>query len=321
MTGKERVAATIRGEDRDRMPIYGWLFNKDFRPKVVKKYGSLDGFEDKYEFDMEHLFPKTDVYDKDKYDYIKDTFFEDALPEIEFLDPLTASDFSSTEIAVAYHREKTGRFTYAQTPGCFEFLNNIFGIENHLAYLLMHTEQLAELYMKLARRNIIYAEKLIDIGVDMIHVSDDWGAQTGPMFSEKLWWDIVYPSHKLLIDAVKNRGAFISLHCDGNCAPLLDGIVALGYDVVHPYQESAGMDFDLYFDQYRDKFTIFGGLDIQTTLGFGNYEKLEAEIRRVISKFKDGGMILCTTHMIQPHCTIEEAEFAYDLIAKLIHNQ
>jgi uroporphyrinogen decarboxylase len=117
---------------------------------------------------------------------------------------------------------------------------------------------------------------------------------------------------------VRERGGYLSLHSDGNVTQVLDGIVELGYNVLHPYQESAGMSYDLYFEKYADKFTVMGGLDIQTTLGFGDLDKLRSEIERILKKFAKRGMMFCTTHFVQDHCSIEELTFAYDLVYDLV---
>lgn len=77
------------------------------------------------------------------------------------------------------------------------------------------------------------------------------------------------------------------------------------------------MDLELYKQKYRKSFTVLGGLDVQTTIGFGNYDKLRQEIERVVGMFRDGGLLFCTTHFVQDHCTIEELTFAYDLVYKL----
>jgi uroporphyrinogen decarboxylase len=316
MTGKERVARTIRRQPADRMPVYGWVNNGEFQKKVEAKYGSIAGFHDKYEFDMYHLFPPSGPFKAKRHTY-KDTFYDDALPEIEFTDP---DDLPYDSVKPDMERN-AGRFIYAQAPGCFECMNGVWGIENHLAYLIMHTDQIRELYQKLAQWTVKHVSNLLDLGVDMIHISDDWGSQSGMLFSMDIWHDLVYPYHKAVAKAVKERGAFLSLHCDGNFSAALDGICDIGYDVVHPYQESAGMDYGLYFQKYKDNFLIHGGLDVQTTIGFGDYERLEREIRRVYARFKDHGLLFCTTHMIQPHCTLEEAEFAYDLIYRLVREE
>jgi uroporphyrinogen decarboxylase len=129
---------------------------------------------------------------------------------------------------------------------------------------------------------------------------------------------MIFPYHKITCDAVKERGAYLSLHSDGNVNQVLDGIVELGYDVVHPYQESAGMDFQRYLSGYRDTFSLMGGLDVQTTIGFGNYDRLKSDIERVLGLFKDGGLLFCTSHYVQDHCTIEELTYAYDLIYDVV---
>jgi len=58
---------------------------------------------------------------------------------------------------------------------------------------------------------------------------------------------------------------------------------------------------------------MMGGLDIQTTLGFNRRDFLAAEIERILRMFADGGLLFCTSHYVQDHCTIDELTFAYDL--------
>ena len=74
------------------------------------------------------------------------------------------------------------------------------------------------------------------------------------------------------------------------------------------------MDLSEYKAKYRGFFTAMGGLDVQTTIGFGDYDRLRREIQRVLGMFPDGGLLFCTTHFVQDHCTIDELTFAYDLV-------
>ena len=53
------------------------------------------------------------------------------------------------------------------------------------------------------------------------------------------------------------------------------------------------------------------------TLGFDKREFLEQEIRRVMGMFRDGGMLFCTSHFVQDHCTMDELTFAFDLVKDL----
>jgi len=145
----------------------------------------------------------------------------------------------------------------------------------------------------------------------MVHVSDDWGAQRSLIFSPTMLKDMVVPYHKPAIAAAKKRGVFVSMHSDGNVNDALPFIVELGYDVIHPYQISANMDYDVYFKNYSDKFTLLGGMDIQATIGFGNLDAVRDEIENVTTKFKDRGILLCTTHYVQDNCSIEELDFVF----------
>jgi uroporphyrinogen decarboxylase len=109
----------------------------------------------------------------------------------------------------------------------------------------------------------------------------------------------------------------LSLHCDGNFDSVIDGVIDLGYDVVHPYQESAGMDLQKFKEKYIDSIVVMGGLDVQTTIGFGKLDFLKSEIERVMRMFADGGLLYCTTHFVQNHCTIDELTFAFDTIYEI----
>ena len=77
------------------------------------------------------------------------------------------------------------------------------------------------------------------------------------------------------------------------------------------------MSYDLYLDKYTDSFAIMGGVCVQTAIGILPQDKLEAEIRRVFKTLKGKRWIACTSHFVQDHCSIEDLEFAFDLIYKL----
>ena len=117
---------------------------------------------------------------------------------------------------------------------------------------------------------------------------------------------------------VRKRGTYLSLHTDGNVRQIVDGIIKLGYQVLHPFQESAGMDLADFKKRYRQALTVMGGLDVQTTIGFGKRDFLKAEIERVLGMFKDGGLLYCTSHFVQDHCTVDELTFAYDHIYRTV---
>jgi len=320
MNSTERVRATIIGQPIDRQPIFGWVsFN--LGNEIAARWGSVEAFEDKYEFDIAHLFGGPDSFDLSVINSIAPVGSEDLTPDLLvdrpiFVSPNNIEDYERLRVDLAHHKARE-RFCYVQTPGFFEQFNTVFGIENHLMWLALYPDELNELYRRQAEWTIQFADHCIDLGIDMIHISDDWGAQKDIMFSPKLWWSIIYPHLKTVVDHVHSRGAFCSLHSDGCVMKVADGIAKLGFDVVHPWQESAGMDYDIYLERYADRFAILGGVCVQSAIGIMPRDELESEIRRVFKKLRGKRWIVCTSHFVQNHCSIEDLEFAYDLIYKL----
>ncbi|MBQ8511715.1 MAG: hypothetical protein IJ497_03805 [Clostridia bacterium] len=319
MNSTERVRRTILGQETDRQPIYGWV-SANLSDEITAEYGSVAAFEDKYEFDAAHLFAGPGAFRKDVIKRLR-AENEELTPDILldediFTDPDVYDSYNSVSAALAFHKQRD-RFCYIQTPGFFEQFNGIFGIENQLLYLAMYPDELAELYRRQAQWTLKFADRCIERGVDMIHISDDWGAQKDLMFSPKLWRELIFPNMKTVADHVHERGCFVSLHSDGCVAKVTDGIVELGLDVVHPWQESAGMSYDLWLDNYADKFAILGGVCVQSAIGILPKDQLESEIRRVFSTLRGKRWICCTTHYVQNHCSMEDLGFAFDLIYRL----
>ena len=77
------------------------------------------------------------------------------------------------------------------------------------------------------------------------------------------------------------------------------------------------MSLDAYKQHHSADFVVMGGLDVQTTIGFGNLDRLRADIERVMRMFSAGGLLFCTTHFVQDHCTMDELEFAFDTAYEL----
>jgi uroporphyrinogen decarboxylase len=321
MISRERVIKVIQHGKPDRMPIYGWV-RGNLDKQICASFGSVEAFEDRYEFDLTHIFGGPSPYCSDELQSLRDrcggTVEPSALLEVELSNPNEQSAYDVIRQQLEHHKIQRGRFAYVQTPGIFECLNEPFGIQDHLMYLALYESELAEVYRRQAEWNRQFTMNCLDLGVDMIHVSDDWGAQNGLMFNPDVWRRLIFPYHKTTCDAVRKRGGYLSLHSDGNISQVLDGIVELGYQVVHPFQESAGMDLQDFRERYMDSFVVMGGLDVQTTIGFGNTDKLKSEIERVIRMFADGGLIFCTSHFVQDHCTIEELTLAYDWVYELV---
>ncbi len=317
MTSKELVINTMKGSNPGRTPLYGWV-RENLSEPISERFGSVENFEDYYRFDLAHIFGGPGLWG-DEFKRVRDSGVEitpEVLLDVPMNDPDNIDNYRSVVNALRHHHDRE-RFCYMQTNGIFEAMNGAFGIENHLLYMALYPDELFEVYKRLAGWNIRAAEHFSELGVDGIHVSDDWGAQNSLLFSRRMFDDMILPCHKRMVEAYKKHGVLVSLHSDGCVAPVLDLIPEMGYDFIHPWQENAGMPYSLYLDNYSDKFGILGGVCVQSTLGFGDLVRLESEIRRVFALLKGKRWACCTTHFVQNHCSIDELVFAFDLMRKL----
>ena len=319
MNSRQLTAKVIRGEKTNRTPVYGWV-SANLDKEITAEFGSVRNFEDHYEYDLAHIFGGPRPYKKGQFKELIESG-EEITPEMVLDISMQPADdetaLANVKKRLDFYQADRERFCYMQTPGIFEFHNDVFGMENHMIQMILEPDQMKEVYKRQAEWNKKYSESIIELGIDMIHISDDWGAQNDLMFSKDTWLDMIMPYTKITADYVKSTGTFLSLHSDGNINRVLPEIRDLGFDILHPWQETAGMSYETFLNKYSTDFGIMGGLCIQSTLGFGDLDNVKSEIERVFGILKGKRWIFCTTHFVQDHCSMEELVFAYDLAVKL----
>jgi len=324
MNSRKLVTDTITGKNTTNItPMYGWV-SLNMTEKIEKNYGSVRNFEDHYHFDMAHIFGGPNPFNYDEFMKIRAQGIEltpDIMLDIPFWSPDNMSDYQGIINDLEFYQKQRERFCYMQTNGLFECLNGPFGIENQLCYMALYPDEMTELYKRMAQWNKKFADHVMELNVDMVHISDDWGGQSSLMFSKTMLGEMIVPAQKIVNDYVKSKGFLMGMHSDGHVLPALDVITDLGYDMFHPWQESAGMPYSAWLDGYSDKFAILGGLCIQTTLGFGNTNRVKSELDRVFGILKGKRWCFCTSHFVQDHCSIDEMAYAFDYAEKLAKNK
>lgn len=145
------------------------------------------------------------------------------------------------------------------------------------------------------------AKKLVELGVDMIWLGDDIGAQNEMMISPRMWRKFLKPRMANIISELKtiNPGVKVAYHSDGNIRRIIPDLVEIGLDVLNPIQP-ASMDPAQIKKDFGDKLCFWGSIDEQNTLPFGSTADVEAEVRlRLETIGQGGGLILAPTHHVQ----------------------
>ncbi len=137
---------------------------------------------------------------------------------------------------------------------------------------------------------------------------EDLGSQNGPLFSPKLFREILLPPLRRRWDAVRdclssvNPSAKIMLHSCGAIRLYLPELIESGIDIIDPVQPLAqGMDPSGLKADFGDRLVFHGGIDIQRLLPLGTPEEVARQTRQCASDFQAdrGGYILAPSHNVQ----------------------
>ncbi len=155
--------------------------------------------------------------------------------------------------------------------------------------------------------HLAVTQKLVRLGVDMIWLGDDVGAQRGMLMSPAMWRRYLKPRMAHLIAAVKaiNPQLKVAYHSDGMIYPIIPELIEIGIDVLNPIQPAA-VDPVRLKKEYGDRLCFWGSVDLQHTLPYGTPADVQAEIVTRLSTIgRGGGLIIGPTHNIQLDTPLE----------------
>lgn len=202
-----------------------------------------------------------------------------------------------------------------QIRGMQEFLVDLAKQPEIPQYIM---ERLTEIYVENTRRVLEIAGDRLD----MVYLYDDVATQNSLMISKRMWQKYVKPCHERIFAVAKEFGKPIMYHCDGALYPLLPELIELGIDVLNPVQaDAAGMEPQRLKDEFGDRISFHGGIDIIKTLPRGTEEDVRNEVRdRIRVLGKNGGYVLCSSHHIQSDTPLANVFAMYDMEHRYLHN-
>jgi len=157
------------------------------------------------------------------------------------------------------------------------------------------------------RYHLAAARRLVEMGVDMIWVGDDMGAQHEMLISPRMWRRYFKGRMATFIQELKsiNPQVKVAYHSDGDVRRIIPELIEIGLDVLNPIQPAC-MDPAELKEQYGDRLCFWGTIDEQQTLPFGTPEQVRAEVlERLRTVGQDGGLILAPTHHVQLDTPLE----------------
>lgn len=171
---------------------------------------------------------------------------------------------------------------YAHIVGTQDFFLKLFDEPDLISGVL---DGLTEYYTQLGKNAIA-------LGVDMIRVGDDVGAQQAMMISPKVWRELAKPRLDYMFKEFRksNPDIFIKLHSCGDYSPILPDQVELGVNFSGLMQPTGGLKDQVNIKRtYGNDMALIGGYDVQNLLPRGQVEEVRAGVLQTMKNYAPGG--------------------------------
>ena len=178
------------------------------------------------------------------------------------------------------------------------------GVEQILLDMSLQPDIARAIFSQVRGFYLAYAERILEAAqghLDIVLTGDDFGTQTGPMVSPRMWAGLLGDGFAQYAALIKSYGVRVMHHTCGAVAPLVPLFIERGLDVLQSLQpEAAGMDARALKAAYGARLSFHGGISIQQTLPRGTEEDIRREVQdRLAALAPGGGYILGTSHNIQ----------------------
>jgi uroporphyrinogen decarboxylase len=151
---------------------------------------------------------------------------------------------------------------------------------------------------------------------DVAFLFNDMGYRNGPLFSSKLYRDLIMPFDRMLCDYFHSKGMPVIYHTDGDVRLLIPYLIEAGIDCLQPLEAKANMDVRELKKQYGDRLAFMGNIDVMK-MAHPDPKVIEEEIR---SKFEvakvGGGYIYHSDHSVPPTVSFEQYCRVMELVRK-----
>jgi len=333
----ERVELTLTHSEPDKVPLFDFLYNPlslrkflgdaEIMPaRVMKVWLSLGfdlaclGFDDPVGHRQR---PGADGTYVDEWGvlnriegemswYVGGTIKRpEDLDALEGPDPLDEGRYRTLKWAL---REYSDRVACAvAVPGIFTQAWSMMGFPAFVKALYGNPAFIQNLLSRLTDHFTEMGRRAIDLGANLLWISDDLGGTKGPMISPLHFRSLVLPCMRRMVRSFKRRGAWVLLHCDGNVMPLMTDIVSIGVDAFHPIERKTGMDLSVMKESYGGRITLIGNLEASHLIPWGTRDEIREQIFECLRIGAPGaGYIFASDHSIHPAISAWRARFVYE---------
>lgn len=191
-----------------------------------------------------------------------------------------------------FARIRLGSASLLESMGIIEFAYNVYD----------NPDLVKEIHRRFSEWSARVVEHLNQMDFDFFWANDDLADTKSPWMSREMFQEFFLPYQRIVANAIKKPWIF---HSDGNILPLLDDLLTLGMNGIHPIQPAA-MDIKEIKAKYGSRVCIAGNIDLDYTLTLGSPEEVEREVKeRIATVGPGGGYIITSANSLTDYCKVE----------------
>ena len=144
-----------------------------------------------------------------------------------------------------------------------------------------------------------------ELGADVISMDGDLAHETGMLMSPEHFREFLKPYYAELVDFIHGKGLKVFKHTDGNHWKIMEDLIEVGFDGIHPIQPQS-LDLADVKKEIGDRICLLGNIDCRETLVSKSTREVEEEVQQAIrSAGSRGGYILSSSNTIHPEVSAE----------------
>jgi len=181
----------------------------------------------------------------------------------------------------------------------------LMGFENFCLNLALKPQFVEKVFEKVAQIQFGALSKIINIpNVAAVWAVDDLAFGTGPMISPKAFRKYVFPWYKEFGNICHKNGLYFFFHSDGVLWDLMDDLIDLGVDALHPIDPTC-MDIEEVKQKIGDKLCLIGNISNEILMKGAPEEVAELTKKRIKALAPGGGYCMAAGNSVPEWAKID----------------
>lgn len=215
-------------------------------------------------------------------------------------------EIDTSKLDIAARKLPDGMGIVAGMGGIFARSWILMGFENFCVALMTDPDYVAQVFDAIGLIQVEMVRRIINKPrVFALWYSDDFAYAQAPMVHPDAIRKYLFPYMRQMVKIAHDAGLPVFYHGCGNLLPVLDGLIDMGIDALHPIEPKAIDIYDLKPKLYG-KVALVGNIDVGQVLTMGTPEQIDADVKEHIRRLAPGGgYVISSSNSIAHYIPIE----------------